>query len=101
MASQRTYGRWWESSPGAPIEIMSQNLPEVPVQDFIIVEFEEYVIPSQVTIYETYNPGSVICIWAYVKHSEEWMCLWSGPPTTERHSRRFSPPIKRIEFPTK
>lgn len=99
---QRTYGRWWECSPGATNEIMSQNVPEVAVQDFIVVEFEEYVIPHAITIYETYNPGSVINIWAYVKHTEEWMCLWSGPPSrTERHSRRFSPPIKRIKFPTK
>jgi hypothetical protein len=37
---------------------MRQNLPEVPVQDFIVVEFEEYVIPHAVTVYETYNPAS-------------------------------------------
>lgn len=81
---------------------MRQNLDEVPVQDFIVIEFEEYVIPHAVTIYETYNPGSVIGIWAYVKHTEEWMSLWDGCPSrTERHSRRFSPPIKMIDFPTK
>lgn len=51
---------------------------------------------------QTYNPGSVINIWAYVKHTEEWILLWEGPPSrTERHSRRFSPPIKKIAYPTK
>lgn len=81
---------------------MPQNLPETPVQDFIVIEFEEYVIPSAITIYETFNPGSVVQIWAYVKHTEDWVSLWSGPPArTERHSRRFSPPIKKIKFPTK
>lgn len=81
---------------------MRQNLPEIPVQDFIVIEFEEYVIPDVVTVYETFNPGSVVNIWAFVKHTEEWMILWSGPPTrTERHSRRFSPPITRINLPTK
>lgn len=87
-------------------EIAPQNLPKVPAEDFIVLYFEDYVIPEEIAIFETLNPGAVIRIWAYTI-TKTWICLWEDTefytrsPYTLQRSRRFSPPLKRIKLPTK
>ncbi|XP_071644426.1 F-box/LRR-repeat protein 4-like [Temnothorax longispinosus] len=61
--------------------------------NYIDVEFHEAVYPIRVSIYEVYNPGNVIQIWAQ-DPNKQWFQLWNGssqivPPT----SRLFSPPL--------
>lgn len=100
---QRSYGHWWSACPSAVTEYSRQNVPENPAQDFIIVKFDEYLIPNEdgVKIYETFNPGAVIRIWALTVE-KDWILLWSGAPQIcEKKARIFSPPIKKLSVGTK
>lgn len=81
---------------------MPQSIDPLTPQDYIVLHFEQYVLPRQLTIFETYNPGAVIGIWAYTLE-EKWMKLWSGVPNSniEKKSRAFMPPLGRISSPTR
>ncbi|XP_071553516.1 F-box/LRR-repeat protein 4-like [Temnothorax nylanderi] len=62
-------------------------------KNYIDIEFHEAVYPIKVSIYEIYNPGSVIQILAQDLNNE-WIQLWNEssqivPPI----SRLFSPPL--------
>ncbi|KAF6209124.1 hypothetical protein GE061_014867 [Apolygus lucorum] len=95
----RTYGKWWYDAPSRPEPIMTQNFG-IQSQDYIDVSFEQKVYPEQVTLYETYNPGSVVRIWAG-DGSGKWKLLWEGEPQLVGHgSRKFSPVINQIDFMT-
>lgn len=100
---QRTYGKWWDLAPSRNIDIQPQTLnPNMP-QDFIVIQFEDFVYPSQICIVETYNPGAIVKLWAFTI-TEKWICLWEndGLETIVRtDSRVFSPPIKDIKIPTR
>ncbi|TGZ47849.1 F-box/LRR-repeat protein 4, partial [Temnothorax longispinosus] len=67
------------------------------------IEFHEAVYPIRVCIYEIYNPGSVMQIWAQDSNRCRWFKLWDEssqivPPT----SRLFSPPLSHpCNFKTK
>ncbi|XP_071648107.1 F-box/LRR-repeat protein 4-like isoform X2 [Temnothorax longispinosus] len=69
---------------------------------YIDIEFHEAVYPIRVSIYEIYNPGSLIQILARDPNNE-WIKLWNEssqivPPT----SRLFSPPLSHpCNFKTK
>jgi F-box/leucine-rich repeat protein 4 len=68
---------------------------------FLDLLFEEAVYPFRVSVYETYNPGSVVRIWA-VDHQNRWRLLWEGEPQLVGHTPRvFSPVIQTIDSPTK
>ncbi|KAH8375782.1 hypothetical protein KR200_006425 [Drosophila serrata] len=105
--TMRTYGDWWKRAPSATREIQAQNLPKLATQDYIVVYFEEFVVPTEVAIYETFNPGAVVRIWAYgmTKH---WTCLWEAESETDNDmdrppadSRRFAPPLNKTTVITK
>ncbi|XP_071572456.1 F-box/LRR-repeat protein 4-like [Temnothorax nylanderi] len=60
---------------------------------YIDIEFHEAVYPIRVSIYEIYNPGSVIQIWAQ-DSNKQWFQLWDGLSQIVRPtSRLFSPPL--------
>ncbi|XP_006567054.1 F-box/LRR-repeat protein 4 isoform X2 [Apis mellifera] len=65
------------------------------------LEYYQEVYPIRVSIYETYNPGSVIGIWA--QNSEgKWYQLWNGFPQVVPHKPRiFSPYLQLCNFKTK
>ncbi|XP_071573704.1 F-box/LRR-repeat protein 4-like [Temnothorax nylanderi] len=69
---------------------------------YIDIKFHEAVYPIRVSIYEIYNPGSVIQILAQDSNNQ-WFKLWDEssqivPPT----SRLFSPPLSHpCNFKTK
>lgn len=73
-----------------------------------VVYFEKFVIPTEVAIFETFNPGGVVRIWAY-SITKEWTCLWEAtnrdlmqpPGNYPRDSRRFAPPLKKTNIITK
>ncbi|KRT78169.1 F-box domain-containing protein [Oryctes borbonicus] len=92
----RKYGKWWVESENSQKHYMTQDVEEIPCQDYITLRFEAAVIPTAVIIYETYNPGAVVRIWA--RHTgENWLILWEGKPEIcEQTSRYFSPPIRQI-----
>ncbi|KAI5710290.1 hypothetical protein M8J75_007379 [Diaphorina citri] len=97
----RTYGKWWNEAPSRPVPIMPQNFGPIISQDYIDLSFEVAVFPFSVRIYETYNPGSVVRIWAGDRCGR-WEVLWEGAPqAVSTGSRVFKPRIKPINFPTK
>nr|BDI00198.1 Fbxl4 protein [Gryllus bimaculatus] len=97
----RTYGNWWKECPSKLHPIMSQSLTKYDSQDFIDLEFEQSVYPVRVNIYETYNPGSVIRIWA-ADCNANWKLLWEGEPQDIGHMPRiFSPELRVINFETR
>jgi len=63
--------------------------------------FYEAVYPIRVSIYEIYNPGNIIRIWAQKSDTQQYL-LWEGssqivPP----RSRLFSPLLQPCDFKTK
>ncbi|XP_033326339.2 F box and leucine-rich-repeat gene 4 [Megalopta genalis] len=97
----RTYGPWWNKAPSRLIDYMPQNNEDVVSQDYIDLEFYEPVYPIRVSIYETYNPGSVVGVWAQNLEGK-WIQLWSGVPQIVLHKPRiFSPRLPLCNFMTK
>lgn len=65
------------------------------------VVFEQAVYPFQIHVYEIYNPGALVRVWARSLQGK-WALLWEGAAQTTRPmSRIFSPPLRTIQFPTK
>lgn len=64
------------------------------------LKFEQAVYPYGVSIYETYNPGSVVRIWARIEVGPQdyrWELLWEGESQVVGHTPRiFSPQIRTI-----
>ncbi|XP_071634993.1 F-box/LRR-repeat protein 4-like [Temnothorax longispinosus] len=65
------------------------------------IEFHEAVYPIRVSIYEVYNPGNIIKIWAQDSSNDRWILLWDGlPQIVPPISRLFSPPLQLCNFKT-
>ncbi|CAK9798352.1 F-box/LRR-repeat protein 4 [Anthophora plagiata] len=97
----RTYGQWWDKAPSRLIDYMPQNNINVMSQDYIDLEYYQEVYPVRVSIYETYNPGSVVGIWAQ-NCEGKWYQLWNGFPQVVPHKPRiFSPHLQLCNFKTK
>ncbi|XP_034937072.1 F-box/LRR-repeat protein 4 [Chelonus insularis] len=97
----RTYGNWWDHAPSRSTDYMYQNNELIDSHDYVDIEYYTEVYPIRVSIYETYNPGSVIKIWAR-DSSGHWLQLWSGFPQKISHKPRiFSPPLNSCKFKTK
>ncbi|KAJ8669039.1 hypothetical protein QAD02_000298 [Eretmocerus hayati] len=97
----RTYGKWWDEAPSRCLDFMPQNNDPIVSHDYIDLEYSKEVFPVRVSIYETFNPGSVVAIWAR-DEAGQWLRLWSGPPQIVSHKARiFSPPLHLCNFKTK
>ncbi|KAG7208510.1 hypothetical protein KM043_014733 [Ampulex compressa] len=97
----RTYGQWWDKAPSKVTDYMPQNNESVDAQDYIDVEYYQEVYPIRISVYETYNPGSVVAIWAQDCY-HRWFQLWCGPPQRVPHNPRiFSPHLRQCNFKTK
>jgi len=106
----RDYGPWWENSPSGTIWRTPYNCPK-PLQsraaNFIDIKFEHAVYPFRIHIYETYNPGGLVALWAGDCQGT-WKLLWdsclspiAGGQITSQQPRQFSPPIQATDFATK
>ena len=106
----RDYGPWWGSSPSGAVWRTPYSCPK-PHQsraaNFIDVKFEHAVYPFRIHIYETYNPGGLVALWAGDCQGT-WKLLWDSSlsPTvqgqvTSQQPRQFSPPIQATDFATK
>ncbi|KAJ0176757.1 hypothetical protein K1T71_007936 [Dendrolimus kikuchii] len=96
----RTYGTWWEEAPSAMDDYMPQNSSSITSQDFVEVSFERPVYPLEVSVFETYNPGALVRIWAW--GSTTWLLLWEGEPEyVGDRPRIFSPPIRQLNVLTR
>ncbi|XP_052747660.1 F-box/LRR-repeat protein 4 isoform X2 [Galleria mellonella] len=98
----RTYGTWWDEAPSASKNYMPQNNNAYTSQDFVEVSFKEAVYPLEVSVFETYNPGALVRIWAFGISTSSWYLLWEGEPHYAGDTPRiFSPRIKLISDSTR
>lgn len=87
---------------------MPQTVPPHASQDFITLEFEEFVWPTRLSVFESYNPGAVCEIWAL--HLSGWQRLWhqqhqphalaAVAPELQR-ACVFQPPLAAMQSPTR
>jgi F-box/leucine-rich repeat protein 4 len=71
-------------------------------QDFVVIQFEHFILPREIKIYETYNPGAVVRILAYLWNDKRWEVLFEEQPTlVEKKSREFCPKLKKIDAMTR
>jgi len=107
----RDYGPWWTSSPSGEVWRTPYSCPkpnQSRANNFIDVKFEHAVFPFRIHIYETYNPGGLVALWAGDCQGT-WKLLWDSSlssPTvqgqaTSQQPRQFSPPIQATDFATK
>ncbi|XP_071567678.1 F-box/LRR-repeat protein 4-like isoform X2 [Temnothorax nylanderi] len=85
---------WENKVQNYEIHVIAWNWVSSVEKNYIDLNFHEAVYPVRVTIYEMYNPGNVIQIWAQDSNNNQWFKLWDEssqivPPT----SRLFSPPL--------
>ncbi|XP_015773209.1 PREDICTED: F-box/LRR-repeat protein 4-like [Acropora digitifera] len=107
----RTYGPWWDIAPSGKAPINKKAKRNVVSEDFVDLEFQEYVIPTKIEILETFNPGAVVRILALLWGGEDssgascgqrWTILWSGEPQKcPSKARKFSPQLKKTQHPIK
>lgn len=71
--------------------------------DFVIIKYEQYVLPRAIKIYETYNPGTVFRILAYCTTLRQWKVLWQIQQLepVEKKAREFCPQIKHVNVPVR
>lgn len=99
----RSFGHYWYELKSAPEQIRPQDCSDTyQMQDFIIIAYDEYVLPEEIHIFETFNPGAVVGIYAWGFTNKKWEILWKGEPQIcEKKAREFVPTINRISVPTK
>ncbi|XP_054932064.1 F-box/LRR-repeat protein 4-like isoform X2 [Dermacentor andersoni] len=81
--SARTYGPWWllYSISDRNFKTILPKERYVKSQDYVELQYEHLVHPLTVTVFETYNPGSVVRILAFDRLKNRWKELWVGKPT--------------------
>lgn len=56
---------------------MPQDQDSYESEDYLIVKFEQPIIPTKLLIYETFNPGAVVRIWGG-RLQGIWSLLYQG-----------------------
>ncbi|XP_055625685.1 F-box/LRR-repeat protein 4 [Toxorhynchites rutilus septentrionalis] len=103
----RSYGPWWHEASSARDEFATQNFDRrCVVDDFLLARFEDQVYPDKIKVFETYNPGAIVRIWAYLTTTKRWLCLWDAcesppQPFEPNKARCFSPDLKPCPSPTR
>lgn len=95
--SMKKYG------PSIEQEFSTKDKPEfITFHDFIVIQYEHYVLPKEIKIYETYHPGAIVRILAYCCTLKQWKVLWhSAPAPVEKKAREFRPSITKINHPVR
>lgn len=102
--SARTYGPWWllHSISDRNFKTILPKERHAKSQDYVELQYEHEVRPVALTVFETYNPGSVVRVLAFDRLKNRWRELWIGKPTRGFRSRawpRTLPPEQA--FPTR
>ena len=81
----------------------AQNSDFLDANQFIEVEFEESVILTKLSIYETYHAGGITAIYANRGPCHgQWVLLWTTDGVQDIESSRiFEPPLATVDFPVK
>lgn len=93
--------RSYSKPPVVEREFSAKDVQDsVTFHDFVVIQFEHLVLPREITIFETYNPGAVVRIFAY--GCGKWEVLWQAHPAiVEKKAREFKPALKKINLPTR
>lgn len=71
-----TLGRWWKSAPESQSAFLNQSERYQCNDDYIELMFDHKVYIQKLNIYETYNPGAIVRIYALdqsaIKQSLKW-----------------------------
>lgn len=69
---------------------------------FLDITFEHKVYPKAITLFEVYNPGSLVRIWAKDANCK-WHLLYEADSleTPSSESRKFKPPLNDCNIVTK
>ncbi|XP_028130529.1 F-box/LRR-repeat protein 4 isoform X2 [Diabrotica virgifera virgifera] len=96
----KNYGSWWKQSRTYQPNYRPQDFDCLGAEDYITVEFEEALVPSDICIYEIFNPGAVVRIRGKLstESNSKWILLWEGAPEKiPPISRKFHKKIKNID----
>eukprot|EP01137_Pigoraptor_chileana_P016292 Opistho-2@5744 len=117
----RTYGPWWLTCPSA-VSPLKHRPPEFHSYDFVTLAYETPVYVTEIKIFETYHPGTVVRIVALGEKTDAasdmpdmpaslrslsgcpWQVLYrgdAGPRYPDRVARIFSPQLQRPKFAAK
>lgn len=102
--SARTYGPWWlqHSISDRNFKTILPKERHVKSQDYLELQYEHHVYPAIVTVFETYNPGSVVRILAFDRLKSRWKELWVGKPTKGAEACAWPRPVSSENaFPTR
>ena len=112
----RDYGPWWRDCPSGRVWRRPLPCPQPSAPrgaNFIDTKFEHAVYPFRIHVYETYNPGGLVGVWAgdcrgswrrfySCKDKKHLLRLWGGQGEGQPNQpRQFSPPIQPTDFPTR
>ena len=116
----RDYGPWWRDCPSGRVWRRPLPCPQPSAPrgaNFIDTKFEHAVYPFRIHVYETYNPGGLVGVWAgfcrgswrrfYSCNTKDCQRknisrLWGGQGEGQPNQpRQFSPPIQPTDFPTR
>ncbi|TGZ53513.1 Ribosomal protein S6 kinase delta-1 [Temnothorax longispinosus] len=85
----------------AEVDYTPRDIRNKNISNYIDIAFDTCAYPVRISIYEIYNPGNVIKIWAQ-KPSGQWDLLWKGSPQiVPQTARLFSPPLRKCNFKTR
>ncbi|XP_072403383.1 F-box/LRR-repeat protein 4-like [Diabrotica undecimpunctata] len=96
----KNYGNWWKQSKTYQPNYRPQDYDCLGAEDYITVEFEESLVPSDICIYEIFNPGAVVRIRGKLssESNSKWILLWEGPPEKiPPISRKFHQKIRNVD----
>ena len=81
----------------------AQNSDFLDAYQFVEVEFEESVILTKLSIYETFHAGGITAIYANRGSCHgQWVLLWTTDEVQDIESSRiFEPPLATVDFPVR
>ncbi|RNA05756.1 F-box LRR-repeat 4 [Brachionus plicatilis] len=108
----RTYGNWWNEMSYLPDIKPNIAEPFYISKDFIELEFEQKLMIDSVIIYENYNPGAVVALYAFDYIKNKWTLIWSifddlkiksnsmafERPLPKKESRKFRPDLTKRDI---
>ena len=73
--------------------------------DFVDLKFKQALVPGEVKIYETFNPGAIVGIWALIQDEQkepkksttgQWQLLWRGKfeESKKKYQSKYTSAIK-------
>lgn len=70
-------------------------------EEYLEVAYEFAVVPGEINIHQTYNPGAIYAVEIYDLANEQWVSVWEGEPgPVESEAAVFSIELSDVDFST-